>query len=140
MQKVEADTLEEAYQKAAIQLACSVADLQYEVIQHPSKGILGFLKKKAIIVASCGVKAPITETVPEKTVALLPTEEESVATEILTVVQNELSQKEEISVQEDVVEKIEKTIENDVVLDNFFAADKDSSKEVEKDDSSDEIP
>ena len=53
MKKVEADTLEEAYQKAATELVCSITDLEYEVIQHPSKGILGFLKKKATIVATC---------------------------------------------------------------------------------------
>ena len=41
MKKVEADTLEEAYQKAATELVCSITDLEYEVIQHPSKGILG---------------------------------------------------------------------------------------------------
>jgi len=49
MKKVEASTLEEAYEKAATQLACSITDLEYEVVQYPSKGILGFLKKKASV-------------------------------------------------------------------------------------------
>ncbi len=129
MKKVEADTLEEAYQKAATQLACSITDIQYEVIQHPSKGILGFLKKKAIIVATCKVTTPVAQTAQEETVTTLPTEEESVASEILTVVKEELAQQEEVSVEEDVVEKVETNIENDVVLDNFFAADKEVSSE-----------
>ena len=129
MKKVEADTLEEAYQKAATQLACSITDIQYEVIQHPSKGILGFLKKKAIIVATCKVTTPVAQTVQEETVTTLPTEEESVASEILTVVKEELAQQEEISVEENVVENVENNIENDVVLDNFFAADKEVSSE-----------
>jgi len=134
MKKVEADTLEEAYQKAATQLACSITDIEYEVIQHPSKGILGFLKKKAIIVATCKAEAPKSETAIE----------ESVASEILTVVKDELlqqeepSQAEEVSVEKKVVEKIEKHIENDVVLDNFFAEDKDKQAEETRDDTLEE--
>ena len=139
MKKVEADTLEEAYQKAATQLACSITDIQYEVIQHPSKGILGFLKKKAIIVATCKAEAPVAEAVEAETVATLPTQEESVATEILTVVKEELSQSEEVSVQEEeVTEKVEKSIENDVVVDNFFAADKEVSSEKTDDETLEE--
>jgi len=137
MKKVEADTLEEAYQKAATQLACSITDIEYEVIQHPSKGILGFLKKKAIIVATCKAEALKAETVIEETVATLPTEEESVASEILTVLKDELSQEEEV-VEKKVVEKIEKHIENDVVLDNFFAEDKDKQAEETRDDTLEE--
>ena len=53
MKKIEALTLEEAYQKASQLLECSISQLQYEVIQYPSKGLFGFLKKNAIIVASC---------------------------------------------------------------------------------------
>jgi len=52
MKKVEALTLEEAYHKASLLLECSVSQLQYEVIQYPSKGLFGLLKKNAIIVAS----------------------------------------------------------------------------------------
>lgn len=63
MKKVKAPTLEEAYEKAAVELKCSITDLQYEVIQHPSKGILGLFKKEAIIVASCNYsyQKPVTE-------------------------------------------------------------------------------
>ncbi|MCW8821609.1 MAG: Jag N-terminal domain-containing protein, partial [Sulfurovum sp.] len=53
MRKVEAPTLEEAYQKASEMLECSISELQSEVVQHPSSGILGFMKKNAIIVATC---------------------------------------------------------------------------------------
>ena len=64
MKKVEALTLEEAYQKASQLLECSISQLQYEVIQYPSKGIFGFLKKNAIIVASC--KEGAEKIVPRK--------------------------------------------------------------------------
>ena len=51
MIKIEAITLEAAYTLAAAQLECSVTQLKIEVVQSPSKGILGLFSKKAIIVA-----------------------------------------------------------------------------------------
>jgi len=53
MKKIEANTLEEAYAKAANTFDCSVTDLDYEIVQHPSSGFLGFGAKKAIIIAAC---------------------------------------------------------------------------------------
>jgi len=145
MKKVEADTLEEAYQEAATQLACSITDLQYEVIQHPSKGIFGFLKKKAIIVASCknsSVKVPVETNAPQEEIAIaIGTEEEEVASEILAVVQEEVfEEKNDIKKKIEPEEKkkpeviSELNIENDVVVDNFFAVDQDDiSDEIEED-------
>lgn len=52
MKKIEATTLEEAYSKASTELGCSVSQLEVEVIQYPTKGILGLFKKPAIIVAT----------------------------------------------------------------------------------------
>lgn len=49
--KVEAKNLQEAFQKAADKLECSVTQLDIQVIQHPSSGILGLFKKSAIIEA-----------------------------------------------------------------------------------------
>jgi len=53
MKKIEAATLADAYEQAARELSCSITELQYEVIQHPSSGVLGMFKKNAIIVAEC---------------------------------------------------------------------------------------
>ncbi|WP_103589445.1 Jag N-terminal domain-containing protein [Campylobacter concisus] len=50
--KIEANTLQEAFQKAAEQLNCSVTQLDIKVLQHPSSGFLGFFKRSAIIEAS----------------------------------------------------------------------------------------
>ena len=50
--KIEANTLQEAFQKAAEQLNCSVTQLDIKVLQHPSGGIFGFFKKTAIIEAN----------------------------------------------------------------------------------------
>jgi spoIIIJ-associated protein len=52
MIKIEALTLEEAYSEAAVKLECSITQLKIEVVQVPSKGLLGLFKKPAIIVAA----------------------------------------------------------------------------------------
>jgi spoIIIJ-associated protein len=127
MKKVEADTLEEAYQKAATQLACSITDIEYEVIQHPSKGIFGFLKKKAIIVATCK-KTVVSKETKEET-ADLPSEEESVASEIMAVVKEESveEKKETVHKNEEKEKAVITATETDVVLDNFFAVDQEKT-------------
>ncbi len=131
MKKVEAPTLEEAYEKAATQLACSITDLEYEVVQYPSKGILGFLKKKAIIVATCKsshkpeVKVETKASIKEEDITPPISEEESVASEILATVKEE-SVKEE----PEVTESAELKSEKDAVLDSFFETNRDESEEA----------
>ena len=114
MTKVEAPTLEEAYKKASLALECSISELQCEVVQHPRKGILGFLKKNAIIVATSKnskTKGNTAETVSQKKTKYVHSTEVSVADEIIATV------KEEVSPQKTIVEtKLEK---NDIV-DGFF--------------------
>ena len=61
MIKIEADTLEQAYQDAAASLKCSVTELVTEVIQLPKAGYFGLLKKTAIIVATKEHQEPIIE-------------------------------------------------------------------------------
>ncbi len=127
MKKVEAPTLEAAYAEASKVLECSISELQCEVVQHPSKGILGFLKKNAIIVATCKNKKieknkveKAKKPVSQKIVKELPTQEESVATEILA------------TVKEETQETVQKP--KDTVLDNFFEADaEDEEVYVEED-------
>lgn len=63
MKKFEAHTLEEALILASSELACSVVDLEYEIIQNASNGFLGFGKKKAIICAQ--IKPSIANNVPQ---------------------------------------------------------------------------
>jgi spoIIIJ-associated protein len=64
MKKIEATTLEEAYAKAADAFDCSIMDLDYEIVQRPSGGFLGFGAKKAIIVAVCKRPAPSNDPTP----------------------------------------------------------------------------
>jgi spoIIIJ-associated protein len=126
MKKVEASTLEEAYEKAATQLACSITDLEYEVVQYPSKGILGFLKKKAIIVATCksSSKQEAKVKIKKEDIAPLVSEEVSVASEIIATVKEE-SDKEE----SDTIESVEIHREKDAVLDSFFETKSDEGEE-----------
>jgi spoIIIJ-associated protein len=51
MKKIEASTLEEAYDIACREFDCSITELRYEIVQYPSGGIFGLFGKKAIIVA-----------------------------------------------------------------------------------------
>jgi len=51
MKRIEAPTLEEAYKKAAREFNCSITEINYEIVQYPSSGVMGLFKKRAIIVA-----------------------------------------------------------------------------------------
>ncbi|MGE4295544.1 MAG: Jag N-terminal domain-containing protein [Campylobacterales bacterium] len=58
MKKIEAPTLEEAYTQAALAFGCSVTELEVQVVQNPSSGLMGLFKKPAIIVAVAKRSAP----------------------------------------------------------------------------------
>ncbi len=47
--QIESKTIEEAYLKASKEFNCSIVELDIEIIQNPSVGILGMFKKNAII-------------------------------------------------------------------------------------------
>ncbi|QQW63793.1 protein jag [Helicobacter pylori] len=61
--EIKAKTLEEALIQASIALNCPIINLQYEVVQTPSKGFLSIGKKEAIILV--GVKESVKESVKE---------------------------------------------------------------------------
>ncbi len=124
MTKVEAPTLEDAYAKASKILGCSISELQCEVVQHPSKGILGLLKKNAIIVATSKrvVKEPIINRVEDEIVSS-NSKEQSVASEIIDTI------KEETIVVEDL--EVANPIEEDIILDNFFEVEKEKEINIE---------
>ncbi|MCF6205666.1 MAG: Jag N-terminal domain-containing protein [Sulfurovum sp.] len=121
MTKVEAPTLEEAYELAATQLSCSVTELQYEVIQYPSNGILGLFKKQAIIVATSkavSASEPLEMTVSELAEDPASLEEEA-ASEIITTLQVEMT--EEVTVAEEhVVTEKEPQLADDSIVEGFF--------------------
>ncbi|GAA8675825.1 Jag N-terminal domain-containing protein [Helicobacter pylori] len=63
--EIKAKTLEEALIQASTALNCPIINLQYEVIQTPSKGFLNIGKKEAIILV--GVKESVKETNTKET-------------------------------------------------------------------------
>ena len=125
MKKVEANTLEEAYRLAAYELSCSVTDINYEVIQYPSKGILGLLKKKAIIVASCKKVVKEVETVIVEKIV-----EKEVVKEV--IVEKKELPKEKIETPKKIIEEKKVLAKDDDIVDSFFAVDKKSMKDDKK--------
>ena len=63
MKRIEADTLEDAYSKAAQALACSVTEINYEIVQYPTSGVMGLFKKTAIIIAVKKISEVKTEPI-----------------------------------------------------------------------------
>lgn len=125
MTKVEASTLEEAYELAATKLSCSVTELQYEVVQYPSKGVLGLFKKSAIIVATRKQTEVQSGSTQE-----LPSIEEDAATEIVTTLKEEEPLVEEAY---DTIEEVSETTETTVpemtyeespIVNDFFQTEK----------------
>jgi len=117
MKKVEAPTLEEAYTEASKMLECSISELHCEVVQHPSKGIFGFLKKNAIIMAKC--KHETSQEVASENEIII----EDTATEILSVVKEEYKTDEGVLVDSFVENKEENTVENEEVFEEDFVYD-----------------
>jgi len=122
MKKVEAPTLEEAYAKASKVLECSISELQCEVVQHPSRGILGFLKKNAIIIATCKKEISIVDDKNKsKEYLRVPSVEERTATRIVEAVKKENTKAKQVETK-------------DTVLESFFEVDtKSENLEVEED-------
>ena len=133
MKRIEADTLEEAYSKAAKALACSVTEINYEIIQYPTSGVMGLFKKTAIIIAVKKIAEVKTEPTEEKTAEVVIEEKEEKAEKV------EQAEK-KVSVTEAVEEPITHKVENienlvpknDAIVDNFFNDDVKETIEVKK--------
>ena len=126
MTKVEAPTLEEAYELAAAQLSCSVTELQYEVIQYPSRGILGLFRKQAIIVATTKVTVPSRESSSETRSSKHVTIEEETASQIVSTLTDETTAVEESAEETNPVIEEMPELKEDAVVDGFFDTDKES--------------
>ena len=120
MTKVEAPTLEEAYTRAAQVLECSISELQYEVVQHPSNGIFGLFKKQAVIVATCkGASSENLSAKSDKSAAVktkMQTVEERAAEEIIEAVTER-------------AQKASAKVEEDPIVNSFFEEEDDYSEE-----------
>ena len=134
MKKIEAPTLADAYEKAALELDCSITELQYEVIQHPSNGVMGLFKKNAIIVADCK-RAPESEVSREERIdeSIQVIAAEEIIEEVLgsdnteaqeEALTEEIEKREEPPAEHPTREKNQLnealTQQDDAVLDSFF--------------------
>ncbi|WRF73574.1 Jag N-terminal domain-containing protein [Helicobacter pylori] len=93
--EIKAKTLEEALIQASIALNCPIINLQYEVIQTPSKGFLNIGKKEAIILV--GVKESTKETKEESVKETNTKEIHQSAEEKKQKLETETSQEERIT-------------------------------------------
>jgi len=132
MKRIEADTLEEAYSQAAKALKCSVTEINYEIVQHPTTGMMGLFKKPAIIIAvkkiTTEVEAPKTQNeVEEKEVAL----EKDIITKIETIenISEEVAVEKEIPLEKSFEKEIE--LKEEQIVDDFFTDEKRNVEIVE---------
>lgn len=126
MKKIEAETLEEAYSKAAKELACSVTEINYEIVQHPTPGVMGLFKKSAIIIAVKKhivqdepkeevIQEPVPKPKPKRSIHITPKREVEVKsiTKTTTTTQSETN--------EESFQNIERVLhKKDKIVDNFF--------------------
>jgi len=119
MKRIEADSLEEAYKNAAKALNCSVTEINYEIVQHPTTGMMGLFKKQAIIIA-------VRKTVVKKSSVEVETQEEKVVVAKPSIVEDKHISTTGESIKEDNSldnqELLSKEIaqKEDKVLDSFF--------------------
>jgi spoIIIJ-associated protein len=113
MKKIEAPTLEEAYEKAAEDFGCSVVELKCEIVQYPSAGILGLFKKPAIIIAA--KRDDLRREESETQTDTVQVDESDAADEIVRVIKNEDEEQKESD--EPVTNE---TYEKDAVVERFF--------------------
>ncbi len=124
MKKYEATTLEEACREASKELSCSIEDLEYNIIQYPSKGVFGFFAKKAIIVALN--KKTITPTEDKKDDSLVELESEDKQEEFTknsTIEDNNFTSIEnenKIDYEDTNLEQTKVSTDNEIV-DTFFS-------------------
>ncbi|CAA6807327.1 MAG: RNA-binding protein Jag [uncultured Sulfurovum sp.] len=130
MKRIEADTLEEAYSKAAKELSCSVTEINYEIVQHPTTGMMGLFKKTAIIIA---VKKIVSSPSKKETVEVAKKEVEKPKPSK----NNSISKTPKKKKVEKVVEKVsDKNLDDllkkeDSVVDGFFNNENDTNKKHE---------
>ena len=127
MKKIEADSLEEAYKNAAKALNCSITEIDYEIVQYPTTGVMGLFKKQAIIIA-------IKKRIPNGSTKVEIQEEEVLATKPSVVEppkeKQELSSEEKPIKEESFIKKQEiltkeLSKKGDAVLDSFFETKRD---------------
>ena len=120
MTKIIAPTLEQAYRDAAVKLECSITELNIEVIQSPSSGVLGMFKKSAIIVA-------VVKSEKDKPAKELPKKKVEKESKKFTEPKIELKHKKQKVKKQAKKQKIKKehNILNDTIMPQSFVSTQD---------------
>lgn len=119
MKRIEADTLEEAYSQAAKELSCSVTEINYEIVQHPTTGMMGLFKKTAIIIAVKKVLASTKEKVVEKKVVEKKVVKEEIVQE-KEVIKPKAKPKAKASKTPNIKKTPKKKPKEERIVDDFF--------------------
>ena len=126
MKRIEADTLEVAYNKAAEALNCSVTEINYEIVQHPTTGMMGLFKKTAIIIA---VKKVTTDTENSTEKEKIEEVKEQIEKKPVKVEKSDKVLNEETSVENSSSKESNIELKKDAIVDDFFSNDKTVSTE-----------
>ncbi len=133
MKRIEAPTLEEAYKNAAKEFNCSITEISYEIVQHPTTGMMGLFKKTAIIIAAkktSVVLAEMEQKVVEKEEVEKPTPNEEPKLEKESVVVSENSKKDSNKKLDILDKKLNaQNSQEDKVLESFFETNKEEKRE-----------
>ena len=122
MKRIEADSLEEAYKNAAKELNCSVTEIDYEIVQYPTTGMMGLFKKQAIIIAvkkTTAKSRPKVETQQDEVLVTEPSVVEDKQTSIKEDEKEESIKRENSLLKQELLSK-EIAQKEDKVLDSFF--------------------
>jgi spoIIIJ-associated protein len=131
MKRVEADTLEEAYSKAAKALNCSVTEINCEIVQHPTSGMMGLFKKTAIIVAVKKINMESNEQIaPKQEVSEEKLADSQKEVEVNLAKENKIvEEKTKETTSSEAIDKV--TVNSDKIVDDFFAEETSSEKDNE---------
>jgi spoIIIJ-associated protein len=115
MKRIEATTLEEAYREASKEFGCSITEINYEIIQYPTTGMMGLFKKNAIIIA---VRKVVKK---DNKVKKKPIKVKKSESKIVKKTKVESKKDRNVEEKSDFIQKkILKEQEGDRVLDSFF--------------------
>ncbi len=109
MKRIEAQTLEEAYKKASKEFNCSITEINYEIIQYPTAGVMGLFKKSAIIVAVRKISTTNKKSIEDKKIDPIEETKEELVEIIKEDSRKVEEKKENIDIKKD-----------NKVLDSFF--------------------
>ncbi|SFV69189.1 RNA-binding protein Jag [hydrothermal vent metagenome] len=129
MLKIEASTLEIAYQNAASKLECSITQLKIEVVQVPSKGFLGFFKKRAIIVAIRLEEKELDSKPNKETKAEIKQEKKSTKETSVSPKKSESKKAKKVQKEKSVKNHKKQTVLNDTIMPASFVSDQDDEED-----------